>query len=191
MVDVVSIEENRLAPSNLPIDIMLKKEVGQLLAVGEDVAKVKSKAKTKTENIAKPVKEKRGAFQSKKDEIKFKPSDFESLAEGGATEILTDVFIERLYLECVTPTGLRKIEIAAEEFIVGSSAEANAVIDFNPGISRKHCRIIYQNERYFVEDLGSANGTYLNKKRLSEDVEALKEGDRLQLANTLFIVKER
>jgi|GEM_PF-3215451 len=191
MINVISIEENKLPPSNLPIDIVIKKEAGNVPTQGVEEQKVRSKAKTKNEKIAKPAKEKRLAFTKKAVKKTLDANDFESVADGGATEILSDVYIEGLYLECITPTGPRKIDIAAEEFIIGSSSEADATIDFNPGISRKHCKITYSNEAYYVEDMGSANGTYLNKIKMEDEICRLKDGDKLQLANTLFTVRER
>ena len=34
------------------------------------------------------------------------------------------------------------------------------------GVSRRHCRIFRVSDLYFVEDLGSANGTFLDGERL-------------------------
>ena len=50
------------------------------------------------------------------------------------------------------------------------------------GVSRRHARIFFQEEGFYVEDLGSTNGTYLNGLRLAPySPHILKEGDELRL----------
>lgn len=50
------------------------------------------------------------------------------------------------------------------------------------GVSRRHARIQHQESHFFVEDLGSSNGTYLNGRRLTPYVPCpLHNGDELQL----------
>ncbi len=50
------------------------------------------------------------------------------------------------------------------------------------GISRRHCRISFDKEKsaFFIEDLGSTNGTLLNGKRL-QTTKKLEAGDRIYL----------
>ena len=50
------------------------------------------------------------------------------------------------------------------------------------GISRRHCRISFDKEKsaFFIEDLGSTNGTLLNGKRL-QATKKLEAGDRIYL----------
>lgn len=50
------------------------------------------------------------------------------------------------------------------------------------GISRRHCKIHRRGSIYLVEDVGSANGTFLNGLRLNPHLlHVLKHGDELQL----------
>ena len=57
------------------------------------------------------------------------------------------------------------------------------------GVSRRHLRILRQPDGYFVEDLGSINGTFLNRRRLSPGAPAeLKDGDELRLGNIVLRV---
>jgi pSer/pThr/pTyr-binding forkhead associated (FHA) protein len=48
-------------------------------------------------------------------------------------------------------------------------------------VSRRHARIQRQRTQFFVEDLGSANGTFLNGQRLTPYLpHPLHDGDELQ-----------
>jgi len=50
------------------------------------------------------------------------------------------------------------------------------------GVSRHHCKIHQRGSAYLVEDVGSANGTFLNGQRLTPYLpHVLKDGDELQL----------
>ncbi len=46
--------------------------------------------------------------------------------------------------------------------VIGRDPGADVVLD-NPGISRRHARIVRSPVGFVVEDLGSANGTYVNE----------------------------
>lgn len=46
--------------------------------------------------------------------------------------------------------------------------------------SRRHCRILYENGGYFIEDLGSMNGTFVNNQQLvAGEVHPLQDGDEI------------
>jgi two-component system cell cycle response regulator len=49
------------------------------------------------------------------------------------------------------------------------------------GISRRHCVVTSHNSQFFVEDLGSTNGTLLNGTRLEKGPYPLKPADRIYL----------
>ncbi len=57
-------------------------------------------------------------------------------------------------------------------------------------VSRRHARILRQNQVVFIEDLGSFNGTFINGARLAPYIpEAIRDGDTLQLGRLLIEVK--
>ena len=63
----------------------------------------------------------------------------------------------------------------------------DAVIPFNRMISRKHCRISRNNGEFYISDEGSANGTYVNRVRLSPGQrQRIKKGDIIRLADSDF-----
>jgi len=57
------------------------------------------------------------------------------------------------------------------------------------GVSRRHAKITRRGREVFIEDLGSINGTFLNRKKLTPYLpQALKSGDELQLGKLILQV---
>ncbi len=55
-------------------------------------------------------------------------------------------------------------------------------------ISRKHARIVHENDKFFVEDLGSTNGTFVNRGRrlLPGTKHILNDGDEIIVGKTFL-----
>lgn len=68
-----------------------------------------------------------------------------------------------------------------------SKDKSDIVIEGNPAVSRVHAQIIWKEQQYYVRDLGSANGTFLNHERIvpNENI-LLKNGDKLAFADAKF-----
>lgn len=62
---------------------------------------------------------------------------------------------------------IKEIPFDKDALAVGRKADNDIVID-NPAISGHHCRISVQGGTYFVEDLESTNGTFVNEKRIKK-----------------------
>lgn len=60
--------------------------------------------------------------------------------------------------------------------------------DADAKVSRRHARIFRRNEAYFIEDLGSTNGTYINRGRrlLPGTAQALNDGDEVIVGKTFL-----
>ena len=82
------------------------------------------------------------------------------------------------------------LEVTVPEYLIGKNpAMVNGAVTHNPAISRIHCKISYDNGKYYLTDMGSANGTYLNQSRLNkQETRELHTGDYIKLANSDFIV---
>ncbi len=81
-----------------------------------------------------------------------------------------------------------------EELTVGRAAGCQVKVD-DTYASQLHARIFRRDGELFVEDLGSTNGTYLNRRgtRNKEKVAgplALKMGDRLMIGKTVLEVSK-
>lgn len=71
------------------------------------------------------------------------------------------------------------------DHVIGRGTEADVWVE-DGGVSRRHARIVCRSDgRYFVEDLGSTNGTFLGSQRV--DVCEIKPGDRLQLGPNVVL----
>ncbi|MCG8586425.1 MAG: SpoIIE family protein phosphatase [Pirellulales bacterium] len=82
--------------------------------------------------------------------------------------------------------------IDSNELVMGRQPECDLCRPFagNQRISRKHSRVFLRGGQYFLEDLGSRNGTRLNAE-LVESVRALQSGDRIELGGvTLEFISE-
>jgi len=100
-----------------------------------------------------------------------------------------------------SPQRLRVVEPAArkgqafdlaEELTVGRAAGCQVRVD-DTYASQLHARIFRKDADLFVEDLGSTNGTYLNRRGTQNKEKvtgplALKLGDRLMIGKTVLEV---
>ncbi len=76
------------------------------------------------------------------------------------------------------------------EYIIGKNPNmVNGAVTHNPAISRVHCKITFAQGRYYLTDMGSANGTFINQQRLEkQQTVEINSGDYLKLANSDFII---
>ncbi len=63
-------------------------------------------------------------------------------------------------------------------------AALNDVVLEEPGVSRQHAGIRGDAEGYWIADLGSRNGTFVNSEKLGADPRRLRNFDRIQLGGT-------
>ncbi len=65
--------------------------------------------------------------------------------------------------------------------------ESNDIRLEDPFVSRHHCVIRNEGEQYLIEDLNSANGTFVNGERV--DTGSLKEGSLIEIGGSQFIFR--
>jgi pSer/pThr/pTyr-binding forkhead associated (FHA) protein len=75
-----------------------------------------------------------------------------------------------------------------ERLVIGRSSEADVVVD-NTAISRKHTALERRSGVYFLEDLGSLNGTMVNGKKLDSYVQ-LFDDDVIEIGKFLLLPAE-
>lgn len=92
----------------------------------------------------------------------------------------------------VSKSNYFDVEINKNSFTLGKKETNDGVISFNKMISRNHCRITKVNQEFFITDLKSANGTYVNNYRLQPNQPfQIKVGDVIRLADSNFKVTEK
>ena len=69
------------------------------------------------------------------------------------------------------------------------NVDLTSVGGLEKGVSRRHVKITRHERKVFIEDLGSINGTFVNRKKLTPYLpEALGNGDQLQLGKLMLRV---
>ena len=76
----------------------------------------------------------------------------------------------------------------SDELIVGRADKCHLVLD-DTYVSQVHARIFSKGETYVLEDLGSTNGTYLNRRRITSPTE-VQRGDRIKIGKTVLEMRK-
>jgi pSer/pThr/pTyr-binding forkhead associated (FHA) protein len=72
----------------------------------------------------------------------------------------------------------------------GTSPDVQILIP-SPEVSRQHAQITRVDDGFYLTDLGSSNGTFVNGERIGPDPVVLQPGDQIQLSRTIRLVFER
>ena len=77
--------------------------------------------------------------------------------------------------------GISMIPINASSVIAGNSDAVDIKLE-NRFVSRRHFQVRFESDVFYISDLGSTNGTYLNNNKLSPHEEhVIRDGDRVVL----------
>ena len=92
-------------------------------------------------------------------------------------------------LVVVEPADRRGEEFPlGEEVTVGRAGGCGVPIPDDTFVSQLHARVFRRDGDLYVEDLGSTNGTYLNKRKITT-VATMRKGDKLQIGKTTMEVR--
>src|SRR5664280_2565324 len=86
-------------------------------------------------------------------------------------------------LQGLNPGTLFPLERAS--VVLGRHPQCDIVLE-SASVSRQHVKITLSEGNYYLEDLNSRNGTYLNGK-LATRPQMLKEGDEIGICDLSFI----
>jgi hypothetical protein len=92
---------------------------------------------------------------------------------------------------CLLMKDGMSVEITKPNFIIGKSKDnVDCTID-NKYIGRIHATIKYSQNNFYIYDMNSLNGTYVNDKKVDDHGMIIKNQDRIVLANEtiIFVVK--
>ncbi len=86
------------------------------------------------------------------------------------------------------PRGMAKeIEITKSEFTIGRKDGNDLVVD-DPAVSGQHARLVKIHAVYFLEDLGSTNGTFVNGQKIER--RQLRDTDVVAVGKHRLIFRE-
>jgi hypothetical protein len=68
--------------------------------------------------------------------------------------------------------------LEADRLTIGRRPDSDVFLD-DVTVSRDHALLVRRGDAYYLDDLGSLNGTYVNRKRIES--EQLRDGDELQV----------
>jgi pSer/pThr/pTyr-binding forkhead associated (FHA) protein len=88
-------------------------------------------------------------------------------------------------LRMLEPANLRgRAFVLDEEVTLGRAAGCQVPLE-DSYASQVHARVFHRDGQWYVEDLGSTNGTYLNRRRVAGPM-VMKRRDRIQIGNTVL-----
>lgn len=77
--------------------------------------------------------------------------------------------------------------IQQESYVVGRGGECDLVLPERQ-VSREHIRIYYEDDRYYLTDLGSKNGTWVNETQIENETIQLRDGDEISIAMAVTMI---
>ncbi|WP_026475704.1 DUF6382 domain-containing protein [Alkaliphilus transvaalensis] len=81
-----------------------------------------------------------------------------------------------------------KVNINSNPLVIGKLKDQVDYLIANKTISRVHAEIHHQNGQYYLKDLNSRNGTYINGERINSNIDySLKDGDQISFANLDYL----
>lgn len=192
-----------LANGSLPLDVILKKlqdnvnnaygsklngvEYGRKQAYGNAGWNSKNSQMEVNDNF------RRAQYASPDRYGNVENNDFRSQNEFSGAQLNRNEYVARQPVLTVTainsPVQL-VLTVNQPEYLIGKNPNmVNGAVTHNPAISRVHCKIFFDSGRYFITDLDSANGTYVNQRRLgARETAEINNGDYIRLANSDFII---
>lgn len=90
-------------------------------------------------------------------------------------------------LVALTPE-LGELAVTVGKSLSIGRSDSNDVVLASPQVSRQHAKLNRIGDKIYVQDLGSANGTFVNGERISTEAVGLQPLDELAFADLLFAV---
>jgi len=93
----------------------------------------------------------------------------------------------RARLLLATPSGTHVIPLESTPLTIGRGLNNDIILE-DTRVSRHHAQLRYRARRFWIADLGSTNGTYVNDEQVAE--RSLRDGDTISLGGLELIFKE-
>lgn len=132
------------------------------------------------EDMSFTVEKLKNVLYGEKNSSSSKEKRAENLMQKSAPKVLTLISMN-------TPERV-ELRITKDEFIIGKKqGVVDGMLTFSRMISRIHCKIIRQGNDYYIMDLRSSNGTFVNGRKIHpEEKVILHNGDVVKIATSSF-----
>jgi len=135
-----------------------------------------------------------GSMKEDESPVKVNPlpaqrSEFAKTTPISRKAVLEDIAVSRYaYLETSHP-GLEttRVDLAEKDTLIGRVSQCRVQLQFD-NTSRLHARITYRDEEYYIEDLESTNGTFVNGVQVQKCV--LRSNDQIQIGDAKILFME-
>ncbi len=77
-------------------------------------------------------------------------------------------------------------QLTGKDHLIGRESPADILLPL-PRVSRRHAQIVHEEHGYFVRDLNSRNGTYVNGQGLGNEPVRLKDNDEIVVAGVVAL----
>lgn len=118
------------------------------------------------------------------DQFVVSDSTLSTLSDGNLSGVLPDGLAALL---CVAKTG-QEFQFSTTRMRIGRDSSNNVPIPSDTFASREHALITFEDGRFWLQDLGSTNGTLLNGRPVTKRL-ALSPGDTVTVGRTEVVFK--
>ncbi len=78
-------------------------------------------------------------------------------------------------------------QLTHNEMVIGRDSGCDISID-DLYLSARHIKLYNKDDEWYIVDLGSTNGTYINGERMVDDILILDSGDKIRIGQLEFLV---
>ncbi len=96
-----------------------------------------------------------------------------------------NIYLKLINRKETLPFKVEEFYSLEDNIFIGRSNQNNIVIK-DPYISKRHLHIVKDEGHYYLEDMGSVNGTFVNGNKIM-DVIRLRNGDRIRIGQVEFL----
>lgn len=109
--------------------------------------------------------------------------------DSGKTVLLCNVKKGVPYLRSLDAPGEADLVLDRHEMLAGRLIDEVDLVCKNNAVGKVHAKLVYKSGEWYVMDLNSVNGTFVNSQRIKSNEEyCLKKGDNLAFANCEYLV---
>jgi serine/threonine protein kinase len=77
----------------------------------------------------------------------------------------------------------KSVAVTVLPFVIGRDPGCNLSVEADPSLSKQHCRIEWRDRAYYVRDLGSRNGTWVNGRAIGSEAMLLPFGSVIRCSD--------